>query len=284
MAENTSVRTLLSIAAAHGWPVQYMDITAAYLHETHDPKFPVYMGQHPRFDGTMNHIHKAGQLIGNLYRRRSAGHCYTAGLQKHLKSRGYQQCDSNLCLFTISNAKRSLLVTVSMNDFLVTVSQQALIDDLLATLRKKYTIKNLGFPKSYLGWQFNRDEIGSTHISQQQTIETIIKKHKMGDGNPKTTPAPQKPNKNIEEQSTHHSHTLANHYRSILGEIRYVVDSTRYDAYYTTNLLTSHSKQPNQANWHALRWLLRYLKGTASKKITYRARAHICLPTYSYAY
>ena len=238
MAEKTLVQSLLAIAAAHQWPVQYMHLTAAYLHETHDPKFPVYVRQHPRFDGTMKHEHKAGQLIGNLYGGRPAGHRYTTSLQKHLTSHGYKQCDSDPCQFTRHTDVGSLLVTVSTDYFLVTASQQSLIASLLSTLQRKYTIKNMGFPISYLGWTITRDARGSIHISQQQTIETILKKHYMHDCNPKTTPAPQKLNKNIDDQSAPLPHTLANHYRSILGELRYVVDSTRYDAYHTTNSLT----------------------------------------------
>ncbi|CDF38072.1 unnamed protein product [Chondrus crispus] len=260
MAEKTSVRTLLAMAAANQWPVQYMEITAAYLYESHDPKFPVYVRQHPRFDSSMKHAHRAGQLLGNLYGGRSAGHRYTSGLQKHLRLHGYLQCDSDPCLFTSVKANSRLLVTVSMDDFLVTASHQHLIDDLLATLQKKYTIKNLGFPTTYLGWQITRDAQGSIHVSQQQAIDTILQKHNMAECNPKTTPAPQKPNKATLNETAPVSPTLASHSRSILEDL---------------------SQQPTQANWHQLKWLLRYLKGTKAQTISYHASSPVCLQTYS---
>ena len=102
----------------------------------------------------------------------------------------------------------------------------------------------------------------------------------MAECNPETTPAPQKPNKAILQQTAPVSPTLASHYRSILGDLRYVVDSTRYDAYHTTNQVTRHSQQPTQANWNQLKWLLRYLKGTKAETISYHARSLVCTRTY----
>ena len=55
----------------------------------------------------------------------------------------------------------------------------------------------------------------------------------------------------------------------------------RYDAYHTTNSLTRHSKKPTQANWNAVKWLPRYLKGAKGKNISYHRRSHACLRTYS---
>lgn len=59
-------------------------------------------------------------------------------------------------------------------------------------------------------------------------------------------------------------HAKTNDYRKIRGEVRYISDSTRPDITYATNRLAQHMKTPKQHQFHALKCLLRYIKGTRS--------------------
>ena len=52
IAEKTSVRALIAIAAAKQLVVEHFDLTSAYLHEKYAPERKVYIKQHPMFDGT----------------------------------------------------------------------------------------------------------------------------------------------------------------------------------------------------------------------------------------
>ena len=67
MADKTTVRLVLAIAASRNWSLEHMDISSAYLHERFPETKPVYIKQHPRFNGTFKHQGQAGLLIRNIY-------------------------------------------------------------------------------------------------------------------------------------------------------------------------------------------------------------------------
>lgn len=61
----------------------------------------------------------------------------------------------------------------------------------------------------------------------------------------------------------------ARRYQQILGELRYITDSTRPDIAYATNRLAQHMAKPQKHHQHALKSLLRYLKGTRTHGLFY---------------
>eukprot|EP00737_Agarophyton_chilense_P005139 gb/GEZJ01007271.1/.p1 GENE.gb/GEZJ01007271.1/~~gb/GEZJ01007271.1/.p1 ORF type:complete len:188 (+),score=5.51 gb/GEZJ01007271.1/:246-809(+) len=63
-------------------------------------------------------------------------------------------------------------------------------------------------------------------------------------------------------------------YRQILGEIRYVTDSTRPDIAYATNRLAQHMSKPQHHHQKALKTLLRYLKGTRTHGLCFSSSQH----------
>ena len=64
----------------------------------------------------------------------------------------------------------------------------------------------------------------------------------------------------------------AKQYQQILGEVRYIADSTRPDIYYAAKRLASAAKEPTQRHWMGLKSLLRYLKATKNHGILYPTR------------
>ena len=66
MAEKATFRLLMAISAAKKWNIEHFNITAAYLHELYQHDKPIYIRQHPRFDGRIKHNCKAGILQRNL--------------------------------------------------------------------------------------------------------------------------------------------------------------------------------------------------------------------------
>lgn len=48
----------------------------------------------------------------------------------------------------------------------------------------------------------------------------------------------------------------------VLGSIMYVVVCLRLDLAYAVNLVNRFMANPRKEHWHALKWILRYVKGT----------------------
>jgi len=58
-------------------------------------------------------------------------------------------------------------------------------------------------------------------------------------------------------------------YLAAVGALMYLATSTHPDIAYTVGCLARFNSNPGIAHWHAVKHLLRYLKGTADYSITY---------------
>ena len=68
-------------------------------------------------------------------------------------------------------------------------------------------------------------------------------------------------------------------YQSILGELRYIADSTRPDIVLGTKKLAAATKQPTKRHWALLKGLVRYQKNTRKMVIVYKpapTRPNLC--------
>ena len=62
-------------------------------------------------------------------------------------------------------------------------------------------------------------------------------------------------------------------YREAIGCVNFISQVSRPDVTFAVNTLARFSSAPRQCHWEAVRRLLRYLKGTINKKITYAGRS-----------
>ena len=60
MADKVTIRLLLAIKAAGRLKADHFDIKSAYIHEPFKHKKPVFVKQHPRFDGSFKYNGKGG--------------------------------------------------------------------------------------------------------------------------------------------------------------------------------------------------------------------------------
>ena len=164
-----------------------MDISSAYLYQNYHHKKPVFVRQHPRFDGSLKHPCKGGKLIKNIYGTPPAARIYYDELVAHLKHK-YQPAQADPCLFHKHNDQGSIIIAVSRDDFLSIASDLKLHHQLYIDLSRKYKVKRLGFLTNYQTWTITKPENQSIHISQPVVIATILEKARMTTCNPKPTP------------------------------------------------------------------------------------------------
>jgi hypothetical protein len=65
-------------------------------------------------------------------------------------------------------------------------------------------------------------------------------------------------------------HTINCNYASLTGSLMYAAIGTRPDIAYAVNRLCSFNNNPDMIHWTAAKRVLRYLKGTKHRGITYR--------------
>ena len=216
--------------------------------------------------------------MGNLYGSPPAAYYFNHGLQKFLTSLGYQSSEHDPCLYTKHTTRGSTLISTTIDDFLLLATDQTLIDELYEQLLTKYKIKRLEQPTRFFTWTITRTDNG-IHLSQPDSIDAILQQTTMHECNPTLTPYSTMKPLDQKQSTMPLTPSEATRYRQILGEIRYITDSTRPDIAYATNRLAQHMAKPQQHHQQGLKSLLRYMKGTRTHGLFYPQQEQPSKPT-----
>lgn len=102
----------------------------------------------------------------------------------------------------------------------------------------------------------------------------------MSQANHRTTPLPKSPHFDDECNEQQLNNDEAENYRALIGDLRYLADSTRMDIAFATARLARHTAKPTTAHWKLTNHILRYLKHTRTHGILYTAQTQEPLKTY----
>uniref|UniRef100_A0A2N9I6R9 Integrase catalytic domain-containing protein n=1 Tax=Fagus sylvatica TaxID=28930 RepID=A0A2N9I6R9_FAGSY len=144
---------------------------------------------------------------------------------------------------------------------------------LKSLLHKEFEMKDLGAAKKILGMEIRRDrEARKLWLSQKNYIRKVLEKFSMLDAKPVSTPlanhfrlsGSQCP-KN-EEEIENMSKVP---YASAVGCLMYAMVCTRPDLAHAVSTVSRYMANPGREHWNAVKWIFRYLKGTAEHGILF---------------
>uniref|UniRef100_A0A2N9GKI3 Integrase catalytic domain-containing protein n=1 Tax=Fagus sylvatica TaxID=28930 RepID=A0A2N9GKI3_FAGSY len=144
---------------------------------------------------------------------------------------------------------------------------------LKSLLHKEFEMKDLGAAKKILGMEIHRDRgVRKLWLSQKNYIRKVLEKFSMLDAKPVSTPlanhfrlsGSQCP-KN-EEEIENMSKVP---YASAVGCLMYAMVCTRPDLAHAVSTVSRYMANPGREHWNAVKWIFRYLKGTAEHGILF---------------
>ncbi|XP_074290316.1 uncharacterized protein LOC141617045 [Silene latifolia] len=154
VAKFTTVRTVIAVAAARGWPIHQLDINNAFLYGFLEEE--VYMKP----------------LEGYF----KASRQWNVELTKFLKQQGFVQSREDYSLFTKDNetTKSFTVVVLYVDDVLLTGDNEQDIANIKSNLDKAFSIKDLGHLRYFLGLEVASNDTG-TLLNQRKYITDILK-------------------------------------------------------------------------------------------------------------
>lgn len=145
--------------------------------------------------------------------------------------------------------------------------------DLKTFLMKKFQMKDLGEASHCLGIRIKRDRRGGKlSLDRQAYIEEIVRRFGMIDAYPVATPVDSslKLDKSMSPKTEAEVNEMRNvPYKEAVGCLSFVAQTTRPDIAYAVNAASQFSTNPGRPHWEAVKRIIRYLKGTAAKKLQY---------------
>ena len=122
---------------------------------------------------------KVVRLNKSLYGLKQASRTWHAHLTTCLKRLGFEQCMTDVCVFSLIEDGRVAITAVVHVDDIFAVGQKERCDRLCFDLMNRtIPVKNLGDLKWYGGCRYSRDrKRGTLTISQQSFAEELVKKN-----------------------------------------------------------------------------------------------------------
>ena len=194
-------------------------------------------------------------LTKALYGLKQAPRAWFDTFSNFLLEFGFECSKSDPSLFTYHHKEKTLLLLLYVDDILLTGNSEHLIQDLLKSLNTRFSMKDLGKPKYFLGIQIEETEEG-LFLHQEGYATDILHQAGMSDYNPMPTHLPivlDDPESELFPEPTY--------FRSLAGKLQYLT-ITRPDIQFAVNFVCQRMHAPTVADFGLLKRTLRYVKGT----------------------
>ncbi|HEY0433295.1 MAG TPA: reverse transcriptase domain-containing protein [Chitinophagaceae bacterium] len=267
VAKYNSIRTLIALAANQNLKIHQMDVKTAYLNGDIDET--IIMTQPEGFAKG----NKVCKLKKALYGLKQAGRAWYRTIDAFFKNIGLEKTNADNCVYRCINQGETLIVALYVDDLLIISDSMTSINKLKAELSNKFEMKDLGEVHSILGINVMREK-GTITLDQSNYIENILRKFRMSDCKPVTTPMD--PNVKLtktdakNETDPKNEKPLKKVYQQAVGSLMYAMLGTRPDIAFAVSAVSRYSANPSPTHWTAVKRIFRYLKGTINHKLEYR--------------
>jgi hypothetical protein len=276
-AQTTSLRVLLSIAAAHNLPLWNGDFSVAFLHA--DALKTTYMEQpegyapdaFPRCDWVC-------KLIKGLYGTKSANRGWSLCLHAALTKFGLKRTAADHGLYYCKNADGSFAILFVHVDDIVSCCSKEYWTSLVDFLCAEFEFTDLGPLQWVLGMRVTTQPNKRTiRLDQEKFVTQLAAKFAVpkSTGKPKfSTPAhDSKPLTLAMNATTPEDRAFMKDkpYRHLVGCLLYLVVCTRVDLAQAVGALCRFQQNPGPEHWYAAKRALRYVVDTAYLGLTFGA-------------
>ncbi|GJY15046.1 retrovirus-related pol polyprotein from transposon TNT 1-94 [Tanacetum coccineum] len=278
----TTIRLVLSIVAAENLHLEQLDVKTAFLHGDLDED--IYMTQPEGFQSAGKEENLVCKLKKSLYGLKQAPRQWYLKFDSFMQRAGYKRCAMDHCCYLKKVGSSSIILLLYVDDMLVAGSDMAEIKKLKRQLSKEFEMKDLGPAKQILGMSIIRDKTkGTLRLSQEKYIGKVLEKFNMKDAEARCQPLGDhlKLSKKQSPKTEASRRRMAKvPYASAVGSVMYTMVCTRPDIAHAVGVVSRFMSNPGREHWEAVKWLLRYLKGTSKTTLCF-SRKEVVLEGFS---
>lgn len=259
VANITTIRMGLSEVINNNWETKQIDIPTAFLNGNLQTevyiKVPEGVSLESNRKGTVLKLQKA------LYGLKESPKCWNTRFDTFCNKINMKRSKHDICLYIGQNIWLILFV-----DDILLMGNKCEINKISSLLKEEFNAKDMGKVSNYLGIEIRKTE-NTLKLSQKKFIKNILKKYNMLDC--KELKTPMENNFSVPETEEIISNVP---YRELIGSLTYLSTISRPDITFATSFLSRYLDKPTRSLWIAAKRVLRYLKGTMDKELTYRCQ------------
>ncbi|KAH9684612.1 DNA (cytosine-5)-methyltransferase 1B [Citrus sinensis] len=267
----SSIRLLLGLSTYHDLDLEQMDVKTAFLHGSLDEE--IFMAQ---AEGL---IEKGSEdnvclLKKSLYGLKQSPRQWYLKFDEFMISHGYCRSKFDNCVYyKLLSSGGGIYLLLYVDDMLIACNQKEEIKKLKVELSTEFEMKDLGAATKILGMQIIRDrESKVLYLSQADYVKRVLTRFNMEDSKPVSTPlsAHFQLSKSLEPTTDDDFNYMREiPYSSAVGSIMYAMVCTRPDMAHAVGVISRFIGNPGKDHWNAVKWVLRYLRGTAVTAIMF---------------
>jgi ATP-binding cassette subfamily B (MDR/TAP) protein 1 len=191
-----------------------------------------------------------------------------------MSSLGFKRGDTDHYCYFKDFGGSYIILLLYVDDMLIAGASMKEINKLKRELAQEFEMKDLGPARQIIGMRISRDRAaGTLTMSQEKYINKVLERFRVQDAKPRITPLgthlklskAQAP-KTQEERD----YMATVPYSSTVGSLMYVMVCTRPDIAHAVGVVSRYMENPSTAHWEAVKWLLRYLKGTSNMALCFK--------------
>jgi Reverse transcriptase (RNA-dependent DNA polymerase) len=242
---NPNSSPLLAIPVFHDYEIWQMDVKTAFLNENLEED--VYMIQPTGFEDPKN-AGKICKLLKSIYGLKQASRSWNLRFYKEVKKFDFIKCEEEPCVYRKTSGSAIAFLILYVDDILLMENDIPLLQSAKSSLKKVFSMKDLGDVVYILGIKIYRDRskrlIG---LSQSTYIDKVLNRFSVQNSKKGFLPM----NHRAQLSKTQCPLTTDEQsimsrvpYASAIGSIMYVMLCTRPDVSYALSVTSRYQANP----------------------------------------
>ncbi|KAH9801638.1 hypothetical protein KPL71_001098 [Citrus sinensis] len=271
VVKHSSIRMLLSMVALTDMELDQMDVKTAFLHGKLEEEILMTQPEGFEIKGKEDHV---CHLNKSLYGLKQSPRQWYKRFDEFMISKGYLRSKYDSCVYSgSSNSGGAVYLLLYVDDMLLASKDRSEIKKLKDLLNAEFEMKDLGCAKRILGMDIIRNRAaGTIFVSQERYILKVLDRFDMLDAKSVQTPlGSQFKLSKMQAPVTDQDKSLMSEvpYAQAVGSLMYAMVCTRADIAYAVSLVSRFMSDPGKEHWDAVKWIMRYLRGTPDHGLLY---------------
>lgn len=247
--------------------LEQMDVKTAFLHGNLDQE--LYMEQPEGFE-VNKEKDQVCLLKKSLYGLKQSPRLWNKRFNQFMIDQKFNRSGHDSCVYVKKVEVGYVYLLLYVDDMLLAAKEMAEITKLKKVLSSEFEMKDMGAASRILGIDIKRDRNeGVLYLSQSSYLKKVAQKFKMNEAKTVNTPIGGHFKLSAVQDVSECIDTERFPYSSAVGSIMYAMVGTRPDIAYAIGLISRFMSKPGSIHWEAVKWLLRYIRGSADLNLVF---------------
>ncbi len=273
-------RVLFAIAAYFDLDIDQMDVKTAFLYRLIDQLVYVDIPKGSESEATRGMVCR---LLKALYGLKQSPRLWYERLSDFLLQKlGLRRINADHSIFISEAGLDGPVVSTFVDDIKIMAPKESgQISRVKAELTATFSMVDRGPISFYLGLKVQRDrENRKIKLSQPSYIDKVLSKFHLEKANAVATPM--RESVILQARTEGETSTAGRErYQGMIGSIMFSMVETRPDVAFATSVASRFAKNPGHQHTEFVKTILRYLKGSRDRGITYGGQDELLIEGYS---